>query len=268
MPAQIPSRQPRLLMLDIHCLKAFSDNYIWAITTQSSQNFWVVDPGDAKPVMDFADDRGLELEGVLLTHHHFDHDGGIPELLARWPELIITGGNAAASPHVTEQHADGQNLHVLGETANLIDVPGHTLDHVAFLFQNHEPPLAFTGDTLFAAGCGRLFEGTAEQMFGSLQRLASLPENTQVYCAHEYTASNLLFALEVEPDNPEIIQLQEKVNRLAGEPSIPSTIKQELSTNPFMRCDQPNVIESASRQGSTASDVETLATLRNWKDHF
>ena len=240
-------------MLKIHQVDAFSDNYIWIISDGSSA--WVVDPGDATPVIRFLSESELKLEGILLTHWHGDHQGGVEELCEHYGDLQIIGSRKmlkGPSRPVSENDSVG----VLGATFTVLEVPGHTLDHVAFTSTSElfETPVAFTGDTMFAAGCGRLFEGTAEDMFRSLNKINDLPDNTLVYCAHEYTLANLEYAVHAEPKNLDTLDRFNEVTvmRNQGISTIPTTLAMERLTNPFLR----------------ASNSAILGQRRSEKDNF
>ncbi|MFC6635408.1 hydroxyacylglutathione hydrolase [Microbulbifer taiwanensis] len=260
-------------MLTISPIPAFSDNYIWHL--QQGGDHWVVDPGDARPVFDALDDKPLS--GILITHHHPDHTGGIAELHRHYGCPVYGPGSIEG---VTEPLANGDQREILGQPMQVMDVPGHTLDHLALLIEepgsNGTPQLhLFCGDTLFAAGCGRLFEGTPVQMYQSLSKLAALPPETRVYCAHEYTLANLHFAEAVEPGNAAIrnrIAESEKL-RADDRATLPSTIGEELATNPFLRCHIPGVARRAANHGANggtedSDEVEVFARLRRWKDKF
>ncbi len=259
-------------MLTVEPIPAFSDNYIWLITHPDHSKSWVVDPGDANPVLERLQDNGLSLEGVLLTHHHPDHDGGITALKQTFPDLRVVSGEQANSTHTTEFLAAGASIEVLGCTFELIEVPGHTLDHVAFFATAHHPPLLFCGDTLFAAGCGRVFEGTPPQMYASLQKLSALPAQTRCYCAHEYTEANLRFAVAVEPKNPQLLARIDEASKLRAQdiPTVPSTLELEHQTNPFLRCHTDAVGRAADQHASRshADASEVFTTIRGWKDAF
>jgi hydroxyacylglutathione hydrolase len=252
-------------MVNVEPIKAYSDNYVWALWSPGSRPVTVVDPGEAAPVQEWLDAHDLELSAVLLTHHHGDHVGGVAELSAG-TQVPVHGSARDRIRGVTEAVAEGDRIRLEGLELAVWEVPGHTRGHVAYV----APGMVFTGDTLFAGGCGRLFEGTAEQMHGSLQRLAGLPPGTAAYCGHEYTLANLSFALEVEPDNSELVQRVERVRDLhrRGLPTVPSTMGEELATNPFLRCDQPAVIAAAERFAgrSLKPGAEVLAAIRSWKD--
>ncbi len=232
----------------------------------------VVDPGDAGAVQRACAAAGLDLAGILVTHHHHDHVGGIAELCAQ-RALPVWGPATENIPHRTHAVRDGDTVHVPGIALEfeVIDVPGHTLGHVAYYAEPAgADPLLLCGDTLFAAGCGRLFEGTPQQMYASLQRLAALPDSTRVYCTHEYTLSNLQFAARVEPGNAELRSWTEECTRQreAGEPTLPSSIGRERQVNPFLRVDEPEVRASLRTQrGRVPHDsVDAFASLRQWKD--
>jgi hydroxyacylglutathione hydrolase len=230
-------------MFEILLIPAFKDNYIWLLTRGSRA--FVVDPGDAAPVLARLAADDLVLEGILITHHHADHQGGVAELLARYPAAVFAPVNESITG-CTQPLSGGERIDVLGTSVEVMAVPGHTLGHLAY----HAPGALFCGDTLFAAGCGRLFEGTPEQMSASLDQIADLPDETLIYCAHEYTEANLRFALAVEPENEALQQRVVKVAalRAAGQSSVPSTLAEEKATNPFLRCTEPAVIAAGLRQ--------------------
>jgi hydroxyacylglutathione hydrolase len=255
--------------MNLIALPAFTDNYIWML--HDGREAVVVDPGDAAPVLAALDAHGLELAAILVTHHHADHVGGVNALRPRLRGPVY-GPAREAIPAPFEPLADGATVHVLGQTFEVIDVPGHTAGHIAYLQLGVEhDALLFCGDTLFSAGCGRLFEGTPAQMSASLARLASLPGDTRVCCTHEYTLSNLRFAAAVEPGNQAIHAHAAWCRdvRAQSRPTLPSTIARELEINPFLRCRVPEVVASARRQGATNGDeVDVLAALREWKNRF
>jgi hydroxyacylglutathione hydrolase len=256
-------------MLRVTALRAFADNYIWLIhSPRQAHRVLVVDPGDAEPVQRALSAQGLELAGILLTHHHFDHVGGVTQLAERHqPRIFGPAGERVPGQPVQLREGDRVELADLELEFDVLDVPGHTAGHIAYVGHG----AVFCGDTLFSAGCGRLFEGTAEQMTASLDKLASLPEDTQVYCAHEYTVSNLKFALAVEPHNPAAHQyLAECIaRRAADEATVPSTIRRERNVNPFLRCDQETVKQAAEAQaGHGLNPLEVFAVIRKWKDGF
>ena len=258
-------------MLSIEPIAAFNDNYIWLLYDEESRQAFVVDPGDAAPVLATLRERQLELAGILITHHHLDHVGGL-EILRKEYQPVVYGPQNPAISGIDHRLSAGDSADVLGRQFEVLEVPGHTLDHIAY-FSAGEQPLLVCGDTLFAGGCGRVFEGTHPMMHASLQRLAALPPATRVYCAHEYTLANLAFASAVEPDN---LALAERVaaaraSRERDEPTVPSELGLELATNPFVRCDTPELQKSLKsqgkwREGETAEQV--FATVRSWKDGF
>lgn len=254
-------------------IPAFTDNYIWAIASGSDNKVCVVDPGDAEPVISFLTARGLTLSDIFISHHHPDHTGGLPVLTSRYSPRVI-GPDGSNIKGITHHVADGNQIELYNATFAIIGVPGHTLDHIAFFHSGSDTrsPVLFCGDTLFAAGCGRLFEGTPQQMHASLAKLASLPPDTGVYCTHEYTLANLRFALAADPAN-ELLQqrlIAERSKREQARPTLPSSIKLELETNPFLRCQNPALVRSATAASSKspASDIEVFAALRAWKDRF
>ena len=257
-------------MLKIDALPAFNDNYIWLLQDPDTRRCAVVDPGDAQPVLDWLHGHpGWQLSDILITHHHFDHVGGI-ERLRQHGDVRVAGPAREKIPHCDLPLGEGDCLQVLGHDFQVMEVPGHTLGHIAY-FQAERHWL-FCGDTLFAAGCGRLFEGSPEQMHASLQRLAALPGDSLVYCTHEYTLSNLRFAAAVEPHNPEVHQRLQQVEawRAEGRTSLPSNLELEWATNPFLRVAVPAVQEKvAEREGpAQRSPGQVFAALRAWKDHF
>lgn len=266
LPAWSPDR-------DIEALRAFKDNYIWLL--QRHGKAVVVDPGDAGPVKAALERWGLVLEAILLTHHHADHTGGVAELVDLAGAGVRVLGPAAESiTGVSEPLQGGEvvRLEGLGLELQVLSVPGHTRGHLAYYGLWNGASVLFCGDTLFGAGCGRLFEGSPVQMADSLGCLAGLPAQTQVFCAHEYTAANLRFAAAVEPGNRQVEARIRRVTELMakGESSVPSPLALELATNPFLRCDQEEVIESARRWAGRplADPVAVFSALREWKNVF
>lgn len=257
-------------MVRIHAVPAFQDNYLWVL--ESHGRAAVVDPGDAAPVQRFLDEKGLKLDAILATHHHADHIGGVPELARRW-KCPVFGPAHDGVDGLTRALVEGEGLVVPGIDlgVKVLDVPGHTAGHIAYVHGGEEP-VVFCGDTLFACGCGRLFEGTPAQMSDSLGKLARLPGATRVYCAHEYTMSNIRFAEAVEPGNARLAErkARDAARRERGEPTVPSTIDEERATNPFLRCAEPEVKASAERHAgrSLAGPVEVFAEIRAWKNSF
>lgn len=258
--------------LNVIPVPAFHDNYIWLFHFDNDANAYVVDPGDANVVEAALTQNELQLSGILITHHHPDHTGGIDQLLSKH-SVPVYGPAGGSVPQVTVPMKDQTFKLDNGLIFSTMTVPGHTLDHIAYFSEPAgEDPLLFCGDTLFAGGCGRLFEGSPQQMHHSLSRLTQLPSNTRVYCAHEYTLSNLAFAKAVEPKNTQLLERiqTEKARRQQNIPTIPTTIGLELSTNPFVRSDQDAVIRAAEAhcQHALAEEHEVLATVRQWKDSF
>jgi hydroxyacylglutathione hydrolase len=254
-------------MLAIHSVPAFKDNYIWIL--EDGRHAAAVDPGDSAPVEDFLASRGLELCAILATHHHADHVGGLPALVRRWKCPTFGPAREVAAP-LDHRLAEGDRFTVpaLGIELDTIDIPGHTAGHVAL----HGAGLLFCGDTLFTCGCGRLFEGTPAQMVDSLAKLARLPGDTSIHCGHEYTMSNIRFAEAVEPGNRKLMERKERdaAKRERGEPTVPSTLAEELATNPFLRCSEPQVVASAERHAGRKlkSPVEVFTEIRAWKNSF
>jgi hydroxyacylglutathione hydrolase len=254
-------------------VRAFSDNYIWLIEApsdadQPSKRLVAVDPGEADPVIAELNRSGASLAAILLTHHHPDHVGGVAQLLRRWNVPVFGPEDARIAPPLHSLASGRCDLPDLGLSFEILQVPGHTVSHIAFW--GHEA--LFCGDTLFSAGCGRMFEGTPTQMNASLNTLRALPPGTAVYCGHEYTAANLKFALAVEPGNAAAVAYQQDVERLraAGQPSLPSTLALEIRVNPFLRCEQSDVRSAAEKHAGRAlhQSAEVFAVLRAWKDGF
>jgi hydroxyacylglutathione hydrolase len=256
--------------LSVLAVPAFNDNYLWLI--HDSRLAAVVDPGDAQPILAALDAHGLTLAAILLTHHHADHVGGVQTLLQHYKVPVFgPAGEAIAGVTSPLREGDTATIPELGLSLSVLDVPGHTSGHIAYVAQGQ--PWLFCGDTLFAGGCGRLFEGSPAQMVDSLAKLASLPGDTQVYCAHEYTISNLRFALAVEPGNSRLVERMaaEQAKRARQQATVPSTIALENATNPFLRYLEPSIIASLQGDGRlTAKDgpVAAFAALREWKNNF
>ncbi len=257
-------------MTKIFPIPAFHDNYIWLY--QSQQQAWVVDPGDAGPVEACLLEHGLELAGILVTHHHMDHIGGIRNLIAR-RDIPVYGYSQANIPMISHPLSEGDAVELPGLKLNVMTVPGHTMDHIAYHGESSElGPVLFCGDTLFSAGCGRLFEGTPENMLSSLTKLKSLAGGTKVYCAHEYTLSNLAFAKAVMPDSDAV---QQRINECAdlrqqGIPTLPSLLSRELEFNPFLRTNDAKIIAQARMKlgHEPQNEAEVMGAIRKWKDNF
>ena len=253
--------------LQIRRLPAFEDNYLWLVHAPASGETAVVDPGEAGPVDAALSAEGWTLTHILNTHHHHDHVGANEELKARWGCRIVgPRADAARIPGIDRRVGDGDTVTLGGRTARVFDVPGHTRGHIAYWFEGDAA--VFVGDTLFAGGCGRMFEGTPTQFWSSLARLRALPDDTQVYCAHEYTASNLRYAAHLLPADAAVASRVEAVGaaRARGEATVPSPLGLEKRTNPFLRCDEPSLAAAVDAPG--APPAEVFALLRARKDAF
>ena len=283
------SEQPPQLLsahgsVNVIGIPAFDDNLIWVIqpTIKDDNGFSrvsIVDPGNAAPVIDACRRNQWIPQSILLTHHHGDHTGGVPELqhwmLAMHPSrpLAVYGPAAESIPAVTHPLSGGEEISLAdGLQARVLAVPGHTRGHLAYLLSRDagcQPPALFSGDVLFGLGCGRLFEGTAQLMYAALATIKSLDADTRIYCAHEYTAMNLPFALKVDPENRELLKRAQRIRTLrqAGESTLPLLLSEELATNPFLRCDQPALIEAACLP-ETAGAEAIFAALRTMRDNF
>jgi len=254
-------------MLEVRRIHAFDDNYIWLIGCNDNPRVAIVDPGDAEPVIDRLEQDGLEPVAVLITHHHGDHTGGVKELVQRYT-IPVYGPAHERIPALTHAVGEGDTISLdeCGLTFRVLDTPGHTRGHVCYVGHN----ALFCGDTLFTAGCGRLFEGTPEQMFASLEKLRALPDETVVYCAHEYTQANLAFAVVAEPHNIAIHERLEEVRRLRADhvDTVPALMGLEKQTNPFLRSHIPELVHAAEAFAGhpLKSPTEVFATVRRWKD--
>ncbi len=256
------------MAINVFPIRALQDNYIWCLHNQ--QQAVVVDPGESQPVLDYCQQHGLTLSAILITHHHWDHTNGIDQLLTAFPNIPVWGPYNPKITQITQPlaEADQFSLDCLGLDFDVLEVPGHTLDHIAF----YSKMGLFCGDTLFSAGCGRLFEGSAKQMYQSLSKLMALPKDTVVYCTHEYTLANIEFAEQVEPNNQDLRQYKHwaQQQRDKNLVTLPSSIGQELAINPFVRCHQPEVIANATKKAGKelVKPSEVFASLRSWKDNF
>jgi hydroxyacylglutathione hydrolase len=256
-------------MLTIFAVPAFKDNYIWVI--HDGTHATVVDPGDAAPVLSALKAHGLSLVAILLTHHHADHVGGVHNLKKNFDVPVFGPQNEAIEGiTIALDQSDIASIPELSLHLSVLNVPGHTLGHIAY--HAAEQQWIFCGDTLFAGGCGRLFEGTPAQMTESLEKLAALSDATQVYCAHEYTLSNLRFAQEIEPGNAKLIEriTKEQDKRNRGQPTVPSTIGMEKETNPFLRIRETAIVQRLIKEGriANADPVAVFAALREWKNSY
>ncbi len=254
-------------MMKVHQLNAFDDNYIWLIGCNDQTEVAIVDPGDADPVIEYVEQQGLRPNAILITHHHGDHTGGVTKLVERY-QIPVYGPANERIPALTHPMREGDRvaLEACGLSLEVFDTPGHTRGHICYYGHG----ALFSGDTLFAAGCGRLFEGTAEQMYQSLEKLRALPDHTQLYCAHEYTSANLGFAVVAEPDNGETTARAEEVKRLRteGKATVPASLALEKATNPFLRSHVPSLVSAAEAFAGRElhSPAEVLAVVRHWKD--
>jgi hydroxyacylglutathione hydrolase len=255
--------------LQVTAIPAFDDNYLWLIHDQEYAA--IVDPGDAASVEAALAAHQLKLAAILLTHHHADHAGGVPALLRHW-NVPVYGPASERIPGISHPLRQGDVVTLTSPALRLsvLDVPGHTAGHIAYVAESE--PWLFCGDTLFAGGCGRLFEGTAEQMTNSLEKISALPDNTKVYCAHEYTVSNLCFAVAAEPDNPRTAErlAAAQALRARGIATVPSTLGEEKLTNPFLRYREKSIVDLLKSSGRLDNEnpVKAFAALREWKNVF
>lgn len=258
-----------MYMLNIQAIPALQDNYIWLIHCVDTAKAIIVDPSEAAPVIKTLRDNQLTPVAILITHYHYDHVDGIAELVQQY-QIPVYGPDNAFIPHITNTVSVGSNLtiHPSFPAFSILDIPGHTAIHIGYLLQD----MLFCGDTLFAAGCGKLLGGTAKQLFSSIQQLSLLPSETKLFCGHEYTQANLSFALAIEPNNPVIKQRIEETTKmqLANKPSLPTTLKLELESNPYLRCDHPDVIQAAQQFAGCelTTPLAVFTALRTWKDRF
>ena len=254
-------------MFEVVPVRAFKDNYVW--TLRDAKHAAVVDPGDAAPVLDYLAREKLELCAILATHHHADHVGGVAELLRSF-KVPVYGPRKEPIPTLTHPVSEGDEVKIprLGASFSVLDIPGHTRAHIAY----YGAGALFCGDTLFACGCGRVFEGTPEQMLASLDKLRALPDETKVYCGHEYTLANIGFARAVEPKNELLAERENKTRQLrdAGRPTLPSTLGEEKATNPFLRVREKAVVDSANKYlgARAAAPAQVFAAIREWKNRF
>lgn len=249
--------------MKIQAIPAFDSNYIWLIINNDSASCVVVDPGDAKPVLSYLSANNLTLEGVLITHHHSDHVGGVKALVEGTKVPIVGPKGLKLATHDVSE-GDHMQFTETGVEFEVIEVPGHTLDHIAYYGGN----MLFCGDALFSVGCGKVFEGTARQSHQSIERLARLPEQTKVYCTHEYTQANIAFAKTIDADNQSLIAYEQQVKLLReqGKPSLPTTIWMEKEVNPFMRCHDKSLAMAVDCEDQDAAQV--FSVIRDMKDRF
>lgn len=256
----------------IHPIPAFNDNYIWILTDKDSSQAWVVDPGDAKPVLEYLAHHKLNLAGILITHHHPDHTGGVLKLKKQFDCHVA--GPAHLTKLIDQGLAEGDTIEVLSHQFKVIETPGHTLDHLCYFAEgNNGAGVLFSGDTLFRGGCGRIFEGSPSQMHESLQKLASLPQDTLVYCTHEYTLANYSFALSLDENNENLQAYEQECRHLRSQnkPTVPTKISIEQEVNPFLRAHIDQVSYSAAKQLDqelSSSLSGRFAQIRQAKDSF
>ena len=253
-------------MLNIEPIKAYTDNYIWLVST--NEGSIVVDPGESKEILNLIDTNKIDLKGILITHHHYDHTNGLIDLTNKM-NLEVYGPKKIEGINNIVKESDKFSL--IGIDFEVIEIPGHTLDHLAFYSSSNKDPILFCGDTLFAGGCGRVFEGTFEQMFKSLKKISNYPKETKIFCGHEYTLSNLKFALEVDEDNKQLANEYINVKKLISSdiPSLPTNLNKELKVNPFLRCNEINIKNKVIDKFDIIDDeLEIFTALRKWKDNF
>ena len=254
-------------MLSVKPIKAYQDNYIWLVST--NEGSIVVDPGESKKILNLIDNNEIDLKGVLITHHHFDHTNGLSDLLnERGLEVYGPKNNVNGINNIVKNN---DKFTVIGIDFEVIEIPGHTLDHIAFYSFNDGEPILFCGDTLFSGGCGRVFEGTFDQMFIALKKISKYPKETKIFCGHEYTLSNLKFALAVDENNEDLIKEYDNIKNIvdSGNPSLPTILEKELKINPFLRCDNHHIKNKIVSKFNTSDDeFEVFCALRQWKDNF
>jgi hydroxyacylglutathione hydrolase len=257
-------------MNNIVAIPAFKDNYIWAVHSLDGKQIVIVDPGMSQPVLEYLHTENLTLHGILITHHHYDHSGGVLDLLKQFPQAKVYGPHNEIVTGVTNamREKDSISFADFDLHLNVIDIPGHTLGHIAFFNES----VLFCGDTLFSCGCGRVFEGTPAQMYNSLEKIKKTGKNTQVYCGHEYTLANIAFAEHVEPNNMALKKRRDEAKQLRQQnlPSLPVTLACEFETNPFLRCEEQTVIDAVEKHYKVKmlDPIMVFAHLREWKNKF
>ncbi len=257
-------------MLNVHPIPVFRDNYIWVIHNQAHAA--VIDPGIASPVIEYLRSNKLQLSAILITHHHDDHTGGNSELLQSYDVPVYGPRNESiATVSHPLREGDQVNLEAISLNLMVLDTPGHTRGHIAY-YGSNPFNMVFCGDTLFACGCGRVFEGTVQQMYQSLQKLSQLPDDTLIFCTHEYTLGNIQFAKAADPENARLIEFEIAAQELRNRniPTIPTTLTLEKKINPFIRCEQGGIINSTQNYSgkSLSSPIEIFTVLREWKNNF
>lgn len=249
-------------------IPALRDNYIWMLWNTDIQKAWVVDPGDSKPVIEALNQYQITLAGILVTHHHDDHCNGVPELLNFFGDIPVVGSYKSPREYISLRVKENDEIVCFDQKFKVMEIPGHTLDHTAY----YGNTILFCGDTLFSAGCGRIFEGTPEMMYHTLGKLKNLNNHTEIYCGHEYTLANLYFAKAVEPNNASIQQKIAEIEKNFSKThcTLPSILSEEKKINPFFRCDIPEVIHAAEKFAGKklGSHVEVFGYLREWKNGF
>lgn len=247
---------------------ALEDNYIWMFFDNLSKKAWIVDPGEAAPVIQVLMEYNLVLAGIFITHHHYDHSNGVKELIHHHDAIPVYGSYKSALSFITDHVKEGDEIKCGDKIFKAIEIPGHTLDHTAFFGNNW----VFPGDTLFSAGCGKIFEGTPDQMYNSLQKLTRLPDETNIFCGHEYTLNNLYFAQHIEPANNTITEKIKHIKTLRelNKPTLPSTILEEKSINPFLRCHDAAIKQAVEKHVGhlLETPAKVFAKLREWKNQF
>lgn len=251
--------------MNLNSIRAFQDNYIWVLNDEQGKCV-IVDPGEAAPVLKAIEENGWQPEAILLTHHHADHVGGVPQLKDKYPDIEVYGPEETRQKGATQIVGEGDKISLFGREYSVIATPGHTLGHLSFF----SFPYLFCGDTMFSGGCGRLFEGTAEQMFNSFQKLNSLPAETLICCAHEYTESNIKFALSILPNDAQITGYYRKVKELRAKnySTLPSTLQTERQINVFLRTEDTVLKDKIKKETNLQQPQEIFAWLRTKKDSF